>query len=48
MSTFCLGGRAWLDGFDGQNDEGVFFVTSLRDNSILILEWTPVSEEAAA
>lgn len=48
MSTFCLGGRAWLDGFDGQNDEGVFFVTSLRDNSILILEWTPVSEEATA
>lgn len=38
-STFTLGERAWLDGFDGNNDVGVFFAASLRDHSIYLLKW---------
>lgn len=38
-STFTLGERAWLDGFDGENDTGVFFAASLRDHSIYLLKW---------
>lgn len=38
-STFTLGERAWLDGFDGNNDRGVFFAASLRDHSIYLLKW---------
>ena len=45
MSTFTLGERGWLDGFDGCNDDGVFFVTSLRDNSILLLQWSSLSDQ---
>ena len=38
-STFTLGEKAWLDGFDGSNDKGVFFAASLRDHSIYLLKW---------
>lgn len=38
-STFTLGEKAWLDGFDGNNDRGVFFAASLRDHSIYLLKW---------
>jgi len=38
-STFSLGERMWMDGFDGVNDTGVFFAASLRDHSIYLLKW---------
>ncbi len=38
-STFTLGEQGWLDGFDGQNDQGIFFAACLRDNSLYVLKW---------
>ena len=38
-STYCLGEKDWLNGFDGENDQGLVFATSLRDNTILLVKW---------
>ena len=38
-STFTLGNLAWLDGFDGDNNKGVIFAASMKDNSVYFLRW---------
>lgn len=42
-----MGERAWLDGFDGTNDRGVFFAASLRDHSIYLVKWKSAPVRAA-
>ena len=45
-STFTLGTTDWLDGFSGSKEDGVFFATSLRDNSVYVLKWKEITGAA--
>ncbi|KFM69981.1 F-box/WD repeat-containing protein 2, partial [Stegodyphus mimosarum] len=39
-SQLCLGEKAWLDGLDGKNDQGVLLTAAIDDNCVYILKWT--------
>lgn len=38
-SSFLPGITSWLDGFDGKNDSGLVFATSMPDHSIHLVLW---------
>lgn len=44
-AQLCLGETLWLDGLDGKNDKGVIFISSIDDNCVYLLNWSPRTDE---
>ena len=38
-STFTLGDQVWLNGFHEEDNEGVIFAASLKDNNVFLMRW---------
>ncbi|XP_054715410.1 F-box/WD repeat-containing protein 2-like [Uloborus diversus] len=45
-AQLCLGEKDWLDGLDGNNDQGVLLTAATDDNSVYVLKWSPRSNGA--